>query len=128
MNLTTKTEYGLRALQYLRDKYDNGPININEISTNLNLSKTYIEQIFRKLKKANIIESTRGKDGGYQLTKDPSKIIVGDIIRILEGNIKLTHKCNVEDCKVEECASRDVFTRIDSAVSKVIDTITLDQI
>lgn len=128
MNLTTKTEYGLRALQYLRDKYDNGPININEISTNLNLSKTYIEQIFRKLKKANIIESTRGKDGGYQLTKDPSKIIVGDIIRILEGNIKLTHKCNVENCKVEECASRDVFTRIDSAVSKVIDTITLDQI
>lgn len=128
MNLTTKTEYGLRALQYLRDKYDDGPININEISTNLNLSKTYIEQIFRKLKKANIIESTRGKNGGYQLKEDPSKIIVGDVIRILEGNIELSHKCKVENCQVEECASRDVFNRIDSAVSNVIDTITLEQI
>lgn len=128
MKLTTKTEYGLRALQYLRDNYNDGPININEIATNLSLSKTYIEQIFRKLKKGNIIESKRGKEGGYQLSKNPKEIIVGDIIRILEGNIKLTHKCSVENCHVEECASRDVFTRIDSAVSNVIDTITLDQI
>lgn len=128
MNLTTKSEYGLRALSYLRDKYNDGPININQISTELNLSKTYIEQIFRKLKKANIIESYRGKDGGYHLTKKPSEINIGKVIRILEGNISLSNKCDESNCDVEDCASRHVFSKIDSAVSNVIDTITLDQI
>lgn len=128
MNLTTKTEYGLRALSYLRDKLNEGPVNINEISANLDLSKTYIEQIFRLLKKSNIIESTRGKDGGYQLAKNPSEIIIGDVIRVLEGNIQLSHKCNNENCNVEGCASREVFSKIDNAVSNVIDTITLEQI
>lgn len=128
MNLTTKSEYGLRALSYLKDKYHIGPTNITEISSNLNLSKTYIEQIFRKLKNANIIESYRGKDGGYKLKRDPSEIIVGDIIRILEGEIKLTHKCDVKNCEVEDCASREVFSKIDKAVSNVIDKITLDQL
>lgn len=128
MNLTTKTEYGLRALSYLRDKYNNGPINISEISSELNLSKTYIEQIFRKLKKANIIESYRGKDGGYQLSKSPSEINVGQVIRILEGDIALSNKCLEENCEVKDCASRHVFSKIDNAVSNVIDKITLDQI
>lgn len=128
MNLTTKSEYGLRALSYLRDKYNDGPININEISANLDISKLYIEQLFRKLKHAGIVESFRGKDGGYRLAKDPKTIIVGDVIRVLEGNINLTYKCAVDDCKVDDCASREVFSKIDSAVSNVIDRITLDQI
>ncbi|MFM1581982.1 Rrf2 family transcriptional regulator [Helcococcus bovis] len=128
MNLTTKSEYGLRALSYLRDKYDQGPINISEISIELKLSKTYIEQIFRKLKKANIIESYRGKEGGYKLKNNPSEINVGHVIRILEGNIELSHKCNDEKCSIEGCASRQVFSKIDNAVSNVIDHITLDQI
>lgn len=128
MNLTTKTEYGLRALSYLRDKYNEGPININEISSKLDLSKTYIEQIFRKLKKAGIVESFRGKDGGYKLSKHPSEINIGSVIRILEGNIELTNKCEKIDCELEDCASRQVFSKIDYAVSNVIDQITLDQI
>lgn len=128
MNLTTKSEYELRALAYLRDKYDKGPVNISEISTQLNLSKTYIEQIFRKLKKANIIESYRGKEGGYKLKSDPSKINVGHVIRILEGNIELSHRCNDEKCLLQGCASRQVFSKIDNAVSNVIDHLTLDQI
>lgn len=128
MNLTTKSEYGLRALSYLRDRYNDGPINITEISEKLDLSKLYIEQLFRKLKKANIVKSFRGKDGGYTLAKPADEIIVGDIIRVLEGNINLTYKCEKIDCDKEECASRAVFSKIDNAVSRVIDNITLDQI
>lgn len=128
MNLTTKTEYGLRALQYLRDKSDEGPVNISEISNSLNLSKTYIEQIFRKLKNAGILKSTRGKDGGYQLAYSPDKIVLGYVIRILEGNINLVYKCEVENCVVENCPSRDVFEKIDFAVANVIDKMTLDQL
>lgn len=128
MNLTTKSEYGLRALSYLRDKYNDGPINISEISANLDLSKTYIEQIFSKLKKANIVKSYRGKDGGYMLAKSPSEIIIGDVIRILEGNINLTDKCDITNCEVDNCASRHVFSEIDTAVANVIDQITLEQI
>lgn len=128
MNLTTKSEYGLRALSYLRDRYNEGPINISEISANLDISKTYIEQLFSKLKKGGIVESYRGKDGGYILSKKPSEIIVGDVIRALEGNIYLTNKCDVENCQIENCASRHVFSEIDTAVSNVIDKISLDQI
>lgn len=128
MNLTTKSEYGLRALQYLRDNKNSGPININEIANSLSLSKSYIEQIFRLLKNADIITSTRGKDGGYELAKSPKEIVLGDVIRVLEGNIKLTYKCDIENCKVEDCVSRKVFSKIDNAVSNVIDQITLDQI
>lgn len=128
MNLTTKSEYGLRALSYLRDRYNEGPIRITEISENLDISKMYIEQLFRKLKSAGIVESFRGKDGGYQLAKAPNQIIVGSVIRILEGHINLTYKCDKDGCEVNDCASREVFSKIDSAVSNVIDQITLDQI
>lgn len=128
MNLTTKSEYGLRIASYLRDKYNQGPISISEISDKLGISKLYIEQLLRKLKKAGIVKSFRGKDGGYTLAKEPSNIIVGDLIRVLEGNINLTYKCQIENCQVENCVSKGVFSQIDTAVSNVIDKITLDQI
>lgn len=128
MNLTTKSEYGLRALSYLREKYNEGPTNITEISDKLNISKLYIEQLFRKLKISGIVVSYRGKDGGYMLAKNPKEIIIGDVIRALEGNIRLTYKCSIDNCDIKECASREVFSKIDSAVSNVIDQITLDQI
>lgn len=128
MNLTTKSEYGLRIASYLRDRYNEGPINITEISENLNVSKLYIEQLLRKLKKAGVVESFRGKDGGYMLAQAPEEIVIGDIIRVLEGHINLTYKCDSDKCDVDGCASRGVFNKIDNAVSNVIDKITLDQL
>lgn len=70
MKLSTRSKYGLRAICYLAENEDKGYISVSEISTNLNLSENYLEQLIRLLKKENIVKSARGPKGGYKLVKD----------------------------------------------------------
>lgn len=128
MNITTKSEYGLRAMYLLKENYNN-TVPIAKMVKDLNISKTYLEQLFRRLKKNNLVESFRGKEGGYRLSRKPNEITLGQIIRALEGDINLSSKCNSNHiCSSIDCITRSVFFRIDSAVNSVIDNITLSDI
>lgn len=129
MKITTRSEYGLRAMYYLKQNYEDNPIPIAKMVEELCLSQNYLEQLFRSLKKDNLVISYRGKDGGYRLAKDPKDITIGSIIRSLEGDIELASKCNIShSCISIDCITRNIFYKIDSAVSDVIDNLTLQDI
>ena len=109
--LSKKTKYGLKALTYLAGQKDRKPVQIAEIARNENISQKFLESILLSLRKTGILGSKKGKGGGYYLIKEPSEILMTDIMRILEGPIAMVpcvslnfyEKC--EDCPDENSCS-----------------------
>ena len=79
MKLSTKGTYGLRAILDVAENQNIGPVSISSIADRQNLSENYLEQLMSKLKKAGLIASVRGAQGGYTLSRDPADINVGEI-------------------------------------------------
>jgi len=130
MRLTTKGEYAVRATIYVLHHSDKGPVQISEIAKNEGISKTYIEQLFNKLKKGGILKSTRGPAGGYVLNKKPEKITIGDIVRCVEGPVSLTiceenpgkkHNCK----RASSCKSYPVWKKINGMIESALDSVKL---
>lgn len=130
MRLSTKGRYGLRAMLALARLDGLGPIPLKEVAEIENLSEAYLEQLVSELRKAGLVQSVRGSQGGYLLAKDPSTITTGDIIRILEGPIGPV-QCVVEvpgteicDC-ADSCVERLLWKRLRDSMVQVLDGITL---
>ena len=108
------------------------PVSLAGVAERQNISISYLEQLIAKLKKAGIVKSTRGAQGGYTLAKTPEKISVGEILRALEGTL------NPVDCvagnKDSECASFDfcvtkyVWQRISDSINDTVDAISLAEL
>ncbi len=88
MKLSTKGRYGLRALIDLALYGEKEAVSIQSISARQMISDSYLEQLVRKLKKAGLVTSVRGAQGGYRLAKPAQEISVGDVLRALEGSIE----------------------------------------
>lgn len=126
MILSTKGRYGLKAVFELSKNYGLGPVSLRKISEKYNISESYLEQLFAKLRKDGYIETVRGPLGGYLLAKDPEEITVGMILRTLEGEITTSECLTKEICSRESiCATRVIFEKIENSISDVIDNITL---
>ena len=90
MKITTKSIYAIRALHTLNMLSEDGkPVGIATLSEKLGISNKYLEQIFSILKKGGIINSKKGAQGGYFLSRKPKDITVGEILNILEGDLKI---------------------------------------
>ncbi|MEW6735608.1 MAG: Rrf2 family transcriptional regulator, partial [Acidobacteriota bacterium] len=87
MNISTKSEYGLRALIYLATNSDRESIPAREIAQQWNVPVKYLEQILKTLKDAGIIEGQVGVGGGYHLKRAATLITAGEVIRILDGRV-----------------------------------------
>ncbi len=85
MKLSTKSEYACLALLDLSQYYGQGLIKIDDISKRKKIPKKFLEQILLSLKRSGYLKSKRGADGGYSLAKDPSKISLAEIIRLMDG-------------------------------------------
>ena len=96
MKLSTKGRYGLRAMVDLAVYSEKESVSISCIAQRENISESYLEQLAGKLKKAGLIKSTRGAQGGYRLAKPAAEISVGDILRALEGEL------GAVDCRKKE--------------------------
>ena len=129
MKISTKGRYGLKAVIDMAYRQDEGALSISNIASKNNISESYLEQLFAKLKKADIVKSIRGAQGGYILARDTSDISVGDILRALEGNLNPVDcpdllgdgKCTGSD----SCISKIVWKKINESVNKAVDSITL---
>lgn len=112
----------------LAKKYGNGTISLKDIAKNQELSETYLEQLISHLKKAGLVNSIRGAQGGYELSRAPADITVGQIIRTLEGPLAPSD-CVVDsgpECsKAEYCVTRPIWEKIMESINSVIDSITL---
>lgn len=129
MKLSTKGRYGVKAMFELSLSYGEGPIALNGIAENQNISIHYLEQLFATLRKAGLVKSVRGAQGGYMLANKPIHITVGDIIRTLEGPLAPSD-CVVDDdskecSKAEYCVTRTIWERMRDSINDVVDSITL---
>src|SRR5690625_2239960 len=97
MKISTKGRYGLTIMIELARKYGEGPVSLKSIAHKHNLSAHYLEQLAAPLRNAELIHSIRGAYGGYKLSKKPSFITAGDIIRVLEGPITLVEGIQNEE-------------------------------
>lgn len=129
MILSTKGRYGLRAIYTLSLNYGQKPMKLKDIAQQCNLSETYLEQLFNKLKKGGVITSVRGAHGGYSLAKSPEETVVGDVLRVLEGDA-ITSECSQgSTCGIEDtCKTKFVWEKIENSIHDVIDNITLEDI
>jgi Rrf2 family cysteine metabolism transcriptional repressor len=131
MKLSAREQYGLRAIIELGLRYGEGPVSLSDVADSQGISLGYLEQIAPLLKGANLVESTRGVRGGYELTRAPSEITVGDVVRALEEGYIMPLKCipgteGEESCaRKGVCQARDVWKRMHEGMVEVLDSTTL---
>ncbi len=133
MKLSTKGRYGLKAILDLAVHNNEGQVVLKSIAERQQLSENYLEQLFAALKKAKLVKSIRGSQGGYSLGDRPEKITVGDILRALEGSMAPTDcvsgNCEVQHCGNSDfCVTRGVWEKIRDGINSVIDNITLQEL
>lgn len=128
MKLSTKGRYGVKAMLDLALHSGEDPTPIKEIANRQGLSEPYLEQLVSSLRKAGLVKSVRGAQGGYLLARTPDNITVGDIIRTLEGTMAPAD-CVAEDAvnceKADNCVTRGVWEKMRDSVNEVVDAITL---
>ncbi|NTV90485.1 MAG: Rrf2 family transcriptional regulator [Clostridiales bacterium] len=129
MKLSTKGRYGLMAMLDLATNGSDGQVALKSIAERQELSENYLEQLFSSLKKANLVTSIRGAQGGYMLASDMHSITVGDILRALEGSLSPVD-CVDDDShsscsRYEFCVTRTLWERIRDSINQVVDTTTL---
>ena len=131
MNFSTKGRYGLRAMIDLA-VHSEEAVPISSIAARENISECYLEQLAAKLKKAGLVVSTRGAQGGYRLARPSSEISVGDVLRALEGSVNAVECPGLleeESCQNSECcAARSVWQKINDSITKAVDDIDLAQL
>lgn len=130
MKLSTKGRYGLRAMIDLAIYSEKEPVSIQSIADRQNISERYLEQLMAKLKKAGLVVSIRGANGGYQMAKPALEISVGDVLRALEGDLRaVTCTATEGGCEnADLCVSRFVWQRINESITNTVDTMYLDQL
>lgn len=128
MILSTKGRYGLKMMLELALQYGSGTMSLKDIAKKQHLSETYLEQLVAHLRKAELVHSIRGAQGGYELSRKPEEITVGEIIRTLEGPLAPS-ECVLDDepeCgNAEYCVTRIIWEKIMDGINHVIDSITL---
>ncbi|TYA69885.1 RrF2 family transcriptional regulator [Seonamhaeicola marinus] len=130
--LSKKTKYGLKALTYIARTEDDAPVRVGEISESENIPQKFLESILLTLRKAGLLASKKGKHGGYYLRKNPSEILMTDVMRVLEGPIAMVpcvslnfyEKC--DDCPDEhQCSVHKLMVEVRDSTLSVFRNRTL---
>ena len=130
MRISSRCEYGLRAMVFLAAHEGAKPVPLPEIATGEGIPAPFLERILARLRESGLVKATRGVSGGYQLAKPAGDIAVGDVVTALEGPLSLVG-CVPDDggCeRADSCASRVVWRRLDSAISGALNSITLEDL
>ena len=132
MKLTSKGRYAVMAMADLAKNNAKKPINLTEISLRQGISLSFLEQLFLRLKKNNLVLSSRGSRGGYVLSKSPEEIKLSSIINAVDEKIK-TVKCKRESkrgCngKSSKCITHDLWDDLESHINNFFETNTLKDI
>jgi len=135
MKLSTRGRYGVKAMIDLAVHCENNNcVSLKSIAQRQGISENYLEQLMAALKKAQIVKSIRGAQGGYILNKPCNEISVGDLLRVLEGPLELVdcifdssaQPCGNANC--QKCVTKNVWERMSESVTDVVDSITLSEL
>ncbi len=123
MRVSTRSDYGLRALIELAGHHGGGPMQSSEIALRRHIPEQYLDQLLTVLRKAGFIRSMRGPSGGHELVRDPATISVFDVIQSLEGSISpvawLDEPPDVTD-HPHQCGQREIWERIRDATTTIL--------
>ncbi|WP_029006074.1 RrF2 family transcriptional regulator [Azorhizobium doebereinerae] len=129
--LTKKGKYGLKAAVHLARLLPGESNQVAEIAEANQIPKKFLDVILGELRNAGFLSSKKGKAGGYKLAKAPEDIVVGDLIRALDGPLAPIPCASrnsfvpCEDCDVEHCEVRRIMVRVRDAMGTVLDTYSL---
>lgn len=125
MKLSTRGKYALYAMVYLAQRVDDGPQPLREIAQ-LGLPEQYLEQLLGSLRKAGLVTTVRGAQGGYQLAKPAEEISVGHIIDAMEGPLNLSECATEGVCpRGGDCPTRKVWEYLTASINDLLYSITL---
>ena len=126
MKLSTKGKYGLYAMDYLAQHEGDGPQPLKAVAE-IGVQEDYLEQLLGNLRRAGLVTTVRGAQGGYQLARAPEDITVGDIIDATEGPLSISECISDEGCchRSGECRTRRVWEYLSNSINGLLQSISL---
>lgn len=130
MRISTKGRYGLRTLMDIALHQAKGPVTLNDIAERQAISVKYLWQVINPMKTSGLLNVTRGAKGGYMLAKRPDEITMLEVVTNLEGPMSIVECLTNEDAcdRINSCISRTVWTEVNHAVEKALESITLAEV
>jgi len=125
-----KADYGIRAMVDLARHYGQGPVQTSEIAARQHIPEPYLDQLLTVLRKAGLIRSIRGPQGGHMLVRSPALITMGEVVAALEGNIAVLDCLDdMAACQLSErCGQRSVWQEIRTLTRQVLDSVTIQDL
>ena len=128
MKISTKGRYALRIMTDLAINKNDKYIPLKDISNRQEISMKYLEQIISLLNKAGYLDSTRGSSGGYKLNREPKEYIIGDILRVAEGDLTPVH-CIHDNCnRKSNCTTYNFWKGLEEVITNYVDSKTLEDL
>lgn len=129
MRLTTKGRYAVTAMLDLALNAGEGPIALSDISGRQEISLSYLEQLFSRLRKCGLVSSARGPGGGYRLGKDAEEISVADVISAVDESVDATRCGGLRNCKGKNrCLTHDLWEDLSSEIFSFLNGISLAEL
>ena len=126
MKLTTKGRFAVTAMLDLAMRQNRGPVTLAAISERQHISLSYLEQLFGKLRRANLVSSVRGPGGGYNLAQGPNQITVADIVTAVDEPLDATQCGGKENCHEEKrCMTHDLWATLNEKMYDYLSSVTL---
>jgi Rrf2 family protein len=135
---STRSEYGVRVMIQLARRRGAGPVPLTGIAEAESLPLAYLEQLVSRLRKADLVSSTRGAHGGYELSRDPAAITMAEVVHALEGSLVPMQcfdelggtrvLCNHLEDGFENCATKLLWTRVQGGISRALEQTTLAEL
>ncbi|RVT43521.1 RrF2 family transcriptional regulator [Sphingobium algorifonticola] len=130
--LSQKTRYAIRALQHLADHHGEGPVPLTDIAETQKIPAKFLTVILSELSREGLVDTQRGRDGGYWLALSPIDISYGDIVRLTRGSLALTpcasrfaHESCTNCLPESECRLHRIMLRVRDETARVLDSISL---
>lgn len=130
MKVSTRGEYGVRAMVALAHHFGDGPMSIADIARSSSVPAAYLEQLIAPLRRANLVQSKRGAHGGYVLARAPEDVLIGEIYRVMEGPVApmdcVSENLADQTCPlIDNCETRPIWLRMRDSIIDVLDSTTL---
>lgn len=128
MKISTKGRYALRLMLDLAINHTGSYIPLKTVAQRQEISDKYLEQIIHQLSKAGFVQSARGAQGGYRLTRTPAQYTIGEILRSVEGSLAPVSclDCSTPCDKIDSCITIGLYKKIQDAIDGVVDNTTLE--
>ncbi|MBO6848522.1 MAG: Rrf2 family transcriptional regulator [Maricaulis sp.] len=130
MKLSTKGRYAVMAMADLAGAAEQGPVTLSDIASRQSISLSYLEQLFAKLRRAEVVASVRGPGGGYRLSREASEIRVSDIIMAVDEPLRVTRCSDAKGCLADgrRCVTHDLWDELSRHIYLFLSSVTLEDV